>query len=310
MIHSRRQFLRSQILLAGSAFALPSLIQAAKPWNREGKPRLRLSLAAYSFRQYLEDKPNAREKRSYPDRKLTMEKFIDYAAEQNCDAVELTSYYFPKDANDEYFRSIKRHLFLRGVEVSGTAVGNTFALAKGKAYDQQVSDVKAWIDRAAIFGAPHIRVFAGEAKNVPADEAMHNVIAGLEECGDYAGKKGIFLGVENHGGIVAEAKGLLEIIQAVNSPWVGINLDTGNFRTNDPYADLEKCAPYAVNVQIKEEIKQSSSTKAEPADLQRMIGILRAANYQGYVALEYESAQDPWDAVPRLLGKIRELIQA
>ncbi|MEO5803982.1 MAG: TIM barrel protein, partial [Verrucomicrobiota bacterium] len=122
----------------------------------------------------------------------------------------------------------------------------------------------------------------------------------------YAGKNGIFLGLENHGGIVAEADGILEIIQAVKSPWLGINLDTGNFHTADPYGDLAKIAPYAVNVQVKADIKKKDAAEKESTDLPRMFKILRETNYQGYVALEYE-AKDPWANVPVLLKQMKEL---
>src|SRR5204862_43593 len=110
-----------------------------------------------------------------------------------------------------------------------------------------------------------------------------------------------------HGGIVAEADAVLALVKAVKSPWFGINLDTGNFVTEDPYGDLAKCAPYAVNVQWKTEIQKRGKTK-EPADLARLVQILRDAKYQGYVTLEYEAAEDPWKAVPDALKKMRALL--
>src|SRR6185503_13700208 len=99
---------------------------------------------------------------------------------------------------------------------------------------------------------------------------------------------------------------ILDIVRAVKSPWCGINFDTGNFHTDDPYADLERIAPYAVNVQWKADVAPRGAKK-QPADLKRIVKILRDANYQGYVALEYEAEEDPWTAVPRLLKEIRTL---
>jgi sugar phosphate isomerase/epimerase len=98
-------------------------------------------------------------------------------------------------------------------------------------------------------------------------------------------------------------------VQAVKSPWLGVNLDTGNFRTEDPYGDLAKCAAYAVNVQVKVEIQKRGAEKG-PADLPRLMAILREANYQGFVVLEYEAKEDPWKALPALLVKFQELCQA
>lgn len=299
---TRRGFVKAS-LLSGAGLALASLSPdgwAAQPFNRAGKPRLLLSLAAYSFRDYFKDAKHKRDKETDPTKRIDLFQFIDYCAAQGCVGAELTSYYFPGDLNEEFLLRLKRHAFLRGVEVSGTAVGNNFTLPKGEKRTAEIAHVKKWIDYAQILGAPHIRVFAGNAGSQSVAEAQANCIEALTECCDYAGKKGIFLGVENHGGIVAEPEGLLRIIKAVESPWLGINLDTGNFRTEDPYADLAKIAPYAVNVQYKAEITPKGKA-AEPSDTKRVMDILRDANYQGYVALEYESAEDPYTAIPGIL---------
>ena len=307
---SRRRFLRStgQAALALSALPwLPSPALATEPFKRAGKPHFPLSLAAYSFRDFFKDVPGGRKKPVAGGREIDLFQFIDYCADHQCEGAELTAYYFPKEITNEFLIGLKRHAFLRGIAISGSAVGNNFALPKGEALDRQIADVKQWIDRAAVMGAPHIRVFAGAAKGLSDVEARKMCMGALEECSDYAGGKGIFLGLENHGGIVAEPEGLLEIVRGVKSKWLGINLDTGNFRTADPYADLEKIAPYAVNVQYKVEIQRKGRTESEPSDLPRVVKILRDANYQGFVALEYEAAANPWEAVPGVLERMREV---
>lgn len=299
---SRRRFLELSVAgLAGSS------AYAIQPFQRSGQARLRLSLAAYSFRDYFAPKAPLAE----GERQIDLVQFVDYCAEQNCDGAELTSYYFPKDFTPDYLRDLRRHAFLRGVAISGTAVGNTFTLPKGEARDREIMLVKHWVDNAAILGAPHIRVFAGGiAKGQTVEEARRLCIEALEECCAYAGARGIFLGLENHGGIVADPEGLLEIIRAVKSPWAGVNLDTGNFHTADPYAAITQCAPYAVNVQLKGEVHPAGAKESVPADLARLVSILRDAPYQGWVALEYESKESPWKAVPPLLAKLRELLGA
>lgn len=291
---SRRRFLGQ----AMAGLALTGVSLARPPIERSGKPRLRSSLAAYSFRDSFKEAD-----------KLDMFGFIDYCAEHQLEAAELTSYFFPEDLDENYLRRIKQHAFLRGISISGTAVGNNFALPEGEELDRQITDVKRWIDRAQVMGAPHIRVFAGAPKGIDEAAAVKQCIAALEQCCHYAGSKGIFLGLENHGGIVAEADAMLEIVEAVKSPWFGINLDTGNFHTEDPYGDLEKCAPYAVNVQMKVEISARGQAK-EKADFERLMTILREANYQGFVALEYEAKEDPWEALPDLLKEFRRLCQS
>jgi sugar phosphate isomerase/epimerase len=237
-----------------------------------------------------------------------MFKFIDYCAAQGCEGAELTSYFFDAET-DDYMIKLRRHAFLRGIEVSGTAIGNNFSVPKGPKREEEIATTKKWIDRALLMGAQHIRVFAG---NIPKDapkeltraEADKLVISALEECCDYAGKKGIFLGLENHDSIGSAAT-LIPMVKAVNSPWIGINLDSGNFRTADPYKDFAECVPYSLNVQFKVEIHAGGGN--QPADLKRFTQILRDGGYQGWVALEYEAKEDSAIAVPRVLAEMKRL---
>ena len=292
---SRRSFLATSTL-GGTALA-------ADPFGRKGKPRLRLSLAAYSFRSFFKFQKNTT--REVPKQPMDMFKFIDFCAANGCDGAELTSYFFRHNVTRDYLIALRRHAFLRGVDISSSAVGNNFSLPQGEARDAQIAYVKKWIDHAAVLGAPHIRVFAGrEPKGVTRDDADKWAIAGLRECCDYAGKRGIFLGIENHDSI-GNAKSLLNFVKAVDHPWFGVNLDSGNFRTANPYEDFAAAAPFAVNVQLKVELKVAG--KQVPTDLKRAADILRAANYQGYVALEYEAAANPYTAIPPLLKKLRAI---
>lgn len=294
---SRRAFL-------GAAAVLPAALSAVEPFVRQGPPRLRLSLAAYSFRdQFVKGKDGS------PAR-MDMIQFLDYCTAHGCDGAELTSYYFPDPATDEVLRQVQRHAFLRGVSISGTAIGNTFTLPPGAEREKELAHTRQWIARAAVLGAPHIRVFAGELKGSTRAEARARTIEALEEMGELAGKHGIFLGVENHGGIVAEADDLLGIVRAVKSPWVGINLDIGNFNTVDPYRDLARCAPYAVNVQYKGLMRPRGAKQPESTDLPRVVKLLREAGYQGWFVLEYEMPEDPYAKIPTMLHEMRAAISA
>lgn len=265
---------------------------------------MQLSLAAYSFREFFKDQKD----KVNPAGTLDIFGFIDYCAEQGVAGAELTSYFFPKDVNEEYLLKVRRHAFLRGVAITGTAVGNNFALPKGEKRDKEIADVKKWIDYAAIMGAPHIRIFAGASKEIQRAESVKLCVEAIVECCEYAAKKGVFLGLENHGGIVLKAEELLEVVGLITSPWFGVNFDSGNFHSEDPYAELAQIAPYTINAQIKVEIRRAGAKTSEPSDLPRVVKILRDANYQGWVALEYEAKEDPWKAVPKYLAQLRPLL--
>ena len=156
-------------------------------------------------------------------------------------------------------------------------------------------------------GAPTIRIFAGDLqKGTTEDQARTWCIDAIQECCAYAEPRGVILALENHGGIVSTVDQLLAIVTAVKSDWFGVNWDSGNFRSDDPYRDLAKAAPYAVVAQIKTEIAPNGNRRE--ADLGKMVAILREAGYRGYVALEYEAKEDPFVAVPRHLKELRRLI--
>lgn len=307
---TRRDFLKlstiAGLALAG-AHSASRAVASPVPFKRTGQPRLRLSLAAYSFRNSF-PVMQGKAKVVPPGKATDMFKFIDYCGAQGCEGAELTSYFFTEES-DEYLLKLRRHAFLAGVAISGTAIGNNFSHPKGPQRDAEIATTKRWIDHAAVLGAPHIRVFAGVAKQLSRPEADKLVISALEECGAYAGQKGIFLGLENHDSI-QKAAALLPMVKAVSSPWVGINLDSGNFRTADPYKDFAECVPYTVNVQFKTDMGEPPPAGPRPADLKRLTRILRDHGYQGWVALEYEAKEDPATAIPPLLQEMKALFAA
>ena len=302
---SRRDFLARSLVAAGTASVLPNVLSvAAEPPMRTGKPYMKLSLAAYSFNKLL---PKSWTAESVTGAKMTLDGFIDYCASLDLAGTELTSYYFPKDVTPEYLTSLKERTFRLGLDISGTAIGNDFCVVDPEKRQQQLASCRQWIDHAAFMGAPVIRIFAGTVpKGDSEDAARERCIAGINESLDYAAKKGVILALENHGGITATPAQLLAIVKGVkSSPWFGINYDSGNFRSDDPYADLEQIAPYAVNAQIK--VAVVTKGQKQPSDLKRMVDILKQANYRGYLVLEYEES-DPHGEIPGYIQKLRELI--
>jgi sugar phosphate isomerase/epimerase len=299
---SRRQFLQSS-LFAGTGLILGAGSAAAiEPIRRSGPSHMRLSLAAYSFRQDLDLKRK-------PKPAMTLDDFIDLAAGMDLDAVELTAYYFPETTKD-YLAHLKGRCTRLGLDVSGTAVGNNFCVTDPDKLKEQIDSVKKWIEHSAFLGAKTMRIFAGNLpKGDSEDKARERCVAAIQESCDHAAKYGLYLALENHGGITGTFEQILALVQAVRHDFFGVNLDTGNFHTDDPYADLEKLAPYAVTVQIKTEIERRGLKKKEEADLKREIDILRAARYRGYVALEYEAKEDAHTAVPRHIEALKKLVR-
>ena len=304
---TRRTLLGRAAMAAGAAAAstfVPAhaasgaIVRPNEPVGRTRPSHFKLSLAAYSYRQFL----------AGDGKSMSLFDFVDHAADMGLDAVEPTSYYFDPDVDDEQLHRLKRHAFLLGLDISGTAIGNDFCLPPGPDREAQFRLTRTWIDRAAVLGAPVIRVFAGRVpKGGNEDDAVALAIEGLNEVLPYAAEHGVILALENHGGITATPDQMLRLIEGVDHPYFGVNLDTGNFHTDDPYGDLARIAPYAVNVQVKTEVSRSGGPKEE-ADLDRLVSILRDAKYSGYVVLEYEAAEDPLTAIPRHVDRLRALL--
>ncbi|MBI3863709.1 MAG: sugar phosphate isomerase/epimerase [Planctomycetia bacterium] len=309
---TRRGFLAT----AGAGAALlavsgDQLSEAAPPIRRNGKPHMKLSLAAYSYRDFLpKAPPKEPPKEPAPPPEMTLDGFIRLCADLGLDGTELTSYYFPHDFGEAYLIHLKQLTFRLGLDISGTAIANDFCLPPGDERDKSLTHTRKWIDHAALMGAPVIRIFAGTVpKGSSEQEAIERCAAGINESLEYAAQKGVCLALENHGGITATPDQMLRIIERVqDSPWFGVNFDGGNFSTDDPYRDLARIAPYAINAQIKTDMKVGG--KQQDADLERVVKILADAGYRGYVVLEYEGKEDPKTAVPRHIETLRKIIRA
>ena len=296
---TRRVFLKTS-LTAGVGLAAVRALPAIDPIPRPGKPLIKLSLAAYSFDRFMSLKGKTKPT-------MSMDDFIEFAAGIGLEAVEPTAYYFPETTR-EYLTRFRGKCTRLGLDVSGSAIGNDFCKPDPAALKKEIESVKQWIENASLIGAKTIRIFAGTvAKGDTEEKAIPRCVEAIQEACDHAGKYGIYLALENHGGVTDRPEQILAIVKAVKHDWFGVNLDTGNFHGDDPYADLAQLAPYAVVVQYKTEIARKGGKK-EDADAKRVLDILRAVNYRGYFALEYEAAEDPRTAVPKAIGQLRKAL--
>jgi sugar phosphate isomerase/epimerase len=301
---SRRSLLAGGIAASLAAAGVGGVTRAggaADPVKRNGRSHMKLSLAAYSFRDALTAKPEP---------KMSLDDFVRLCADLDLDGTELTSYYFPNGFGEEYLLHLKQLTFRLGLDISGTAIANDFCLPPGPDRDKSLAHTRRWVDYAATMGAPVIRIFAGSVPSGDTEEAaIERCAQGINESLEYAATKGVCLALENHGGITSTPEQMLRIIERVNdSVWFGVNFDGGNFRSADPYADLAKIAPYAVNVQLKTDVYRNG--KREETDLERVLRILSEVGYRGYIVLEYEGKEDPATAVPSHISHLRNILRS
>jgi sugar phosphate isomerase/epimerase len=252
---------------------------------------VKLSCAGYTFNTYFRQKG------------LTLERYLDVCAEMGLEGVELTQYYFP-ETGAAYLNGLKRHMLRRGLALAGTAIGGSFCLAEPEERKQHIEFTKEWLDISMRLGAPCLRVFAGPApKGHTEEEAFGWAVAGLKECAAKAEQVGVVIGLENHGGLTGTAAGLVRILQAVGSDWVGALLDFGNY-SQDPYAEFEQTAPYAVMTHAKPTSRFGD--QHDYVDYRRVKEIMTKAGYRGYLSIEYEEPdKDAMVETPRFAAYLR-----
>lgn len=283
----RRKFLLSSAALAASA--APG--SAATGASNKKMPRLLPGCCAYSYRKYLQHGP------------MTMEQFIDKAVSLRLVGVDMTTYYY-KSTEPAYLASLRHRAYRKGVVFSGAACGVSMVQADAAKRAKVVPEIKKWVDATDMLGASHLRVFAGKLPHgVTRQQAIGWVVEAMKAACDYAGKKGIMLGIEDHSGITQQADTCLEIMHRINSPYAGINLDITHFRPNSTaYSQIEACIPYATNTHIRDVFDNGT-----PVDMDRVWRLFANAGFKGFMSAEYEGKEDPNTGVPKLIEKIRKL---
>jgi sugar phosphate isomerase/epimerase len=318
---NRRHFLKSASLLplctASSLHLAGTPAQAAEPIKRCGGPMLKISLNAYSFARLLNDHLRGRGKG------LTLFDLLEFCAQNNFEAIDPTGYYFPGYGSvregtkgkptDAYIYQFKRRAFDLGVAISGTGVANDLATPDKEKRASEVKHIKDWVEVAAKLGAPVLRVFSGpvpEGYENKWDEVAQWMVADLKQCVEHAAKYGVIIGIQNHGDMLKSADQVIKVIKMVDSPWFGAINDTGYYTTPDPYVDMAQVVPYTVNWQVKQRLGGKEGTT--PMDLKRLIGLMKAGGYRGYVPIETLSQPgkeyDPLTFVPQFLKEVRQTI--
>jgi sugar phosphate isomerase/epimerase len=314
---NRRQFLGRASALAVCGGAIGSLVTSGRARAQSTKPAtLGVSLNAYSFNKLLLDDL------AKPGSGITLMALLDYAAVARFDAIDPTGYYFPgypKRPDDAYIDALKHKAADLGLAISGTGVRNNFTYSDKSVRDADLQIIKDWIEVAARLGAPVLRVFADTqkgltwqqvAKGFNRDQVQEWIIADLKECTDHAKQFGVRIGVQNHGDFLRTAQDVLALLDAVNSPWCGAIVDIGSFKSPDPYADIAALAPRAVNWQIKQSL--AGADAHSPPDLPRLMRIIRASGYHGYLPIETlipaSSLADQESQISAFLAQVRYAI--
>ncbi len=291
----RRHFLAlSSAVIAGAT---------CSPWlgrSNGAAPEVpfKISLAQWSLNKPLFSK----EMDNLDFAKVAKEKF-------GIEAVEYVNQFFKDKAKDEgYLAEMKKRTDDYGVTnvlimVDGEGgLGNSDADKRTMAVENHYK----WVDAAKFLGCHSIRVNAETDK--PYEEGSKLAADGLRRLSEYAKPLGINVIVENHGGLSSNGKWLSETIRSTGMDNCGTLPDFGNFYEYDRYQGVEDLMPLAKAVSAKsyDFDEQGNETKI---DFPRMMKLVQAAGYHGWVGIEYEGSRLSPDEGIMATKKLLERIQ-
>jgi len=311
---TRRSFLGAAAL-GPAVLTLSPRAAAAEPTS-PGK-RIKLGVSSYSYWHFKTER-------------VPIETVIDKAARLGIEGVDILHRQMdiPEKeplvaAHRPYLQKLKRHAFTNGLDLICLSIHQDFVDPSAEYRQQQIEHTGKCIEIAYELGVPCIRLNSGRWNTIPdfddlmkargiepvlpgcnEDDGFKWCIDCIEKCLPKAAECGVLLALENHWGLTGTPQGLLRIVNAVPSPWLGILMDTGNF-LEDPYDKLKLVAPKTVFVQAKT-YPGGGEWYTLDLDYPRIARILAGVGYSGYVSLEMEGKENPDVAVAKSIALLRE----
>jgi sugar phosphate isomerase/epimerase len=318
---SRRSFLGAAAMAAAAA---PQALTAQPAGSRRrggglARPphrRVKLGVSTYSYWHFRGPR-------------VPIETVIDKVAALGAEGVDVLHQQMAMEekapltaADRAYLRKLKRHAFTNGIDLIALSIHQDFVDPDPAKRQWAVDHTKKCIEIAYEMGIPCIRLNSGRwntiksfddlmaargvepiIKGCTEEDGFKWCIDGIERCLDKAAECGVLMALENHWGLTSTPKGLLRIANAIESPWLGVLMDTGNFLEN-PYDKLEQIAPKAVFVQAKTYYGGGEWYTLD-LDYVRIARILQKVGYHGYISIEMEGKENPDTAVPKSIAMLR-----
>ncbi len=301
----RRDFIQSS-LLAGGLSGIPS--SQAIPAKPSLQPSIKLSVSSYSYWHFKGDK-------------FPIEKVIDEAASLGLEGIDVLHRQMESEDNS-YLQKLKKHAFVNGIAMTCLSIHQGFVTPDKEELKKHVDHTNNCIELAYKMGIPCLRLNTGRWNTIKSfDDLMKNrgiepilsgyteddgykwCVDGIQQCLKKAEECGVLLALENHWGLGSTPEGMIRIQDTVNSPWLGLLMDTGNF-LEDPYDKLKMIAPRASFVQAKTYYGGGEWYSLE-LDYDRIVKILKDVNYHGYISIEFEGKEEAKSGVRKSVELLR-----
>jgi L-ribulose-5-phosphate 3-epimerase len=300
---TRRAFLGGTASAGAAAF----VAGAAEP--KPPASKIQLGISTYSYWHFRPPK-------------TPIETVIEKAGELGVPGVDILHRQMESEEK-AYLQKLKRHAFTHGVDLVCLSIHQNFVHPSEEERRRNIEHTLKCIELAYQMGIPSIRLNSGRWNTIASfdklmearglepvlpgykeDDGFKWCIDCIEKCLPKAAECGVILALENHWGLTRSPEGLLRILNAIQSPWLGGLMDTGNF-LEEPYDKLAAIAAKAVFVQAKTYYGGGEWYTLD-LDYQRVAKILAGVNYKGYVSLEFEGKESAETAVPKSIAMLRK----
>ncbi|HWR53284.1 MAG TPA: sugar phosphate isomerase/epimerase family protein [Bryobacteraceae bacterium] len=298
---------RRQMLTGAATLPFAAAGSASAATGRP--PKVRLAVSSYSYWHFKPEK--------YP-----IEKVIEDAARIGFEGVEVLHRQMP-DESPATIQKIKQAAFRNGLALPMLSIHQDFVSPDVEERRAHIRHTVRMIELASKLGIPAVRLNSGRWKTIKSfddlmkvkgdepplpgytnEDAIRWCVQSIEACLPAAESNSVLLALENHWGLTTNVDTLLRIWREVKSPWLGLNVDTGNY-PGDPYEGLEKIAANASIIQAKT-YHGGGVWYTLDLDYKRIAGILAKAGYHGWVSLEMEGNESAETAVPKSYAILRE----
>lgn len=259
-----------------------------------------------------------------PGLRLSMFDILDRASALGVDGVSIEACFLPT-LEAAFVDELAAGIEARGLDCVW-AWGHPNGLHSGAA-PEAADDAIAHMKIARRVGARVMRICAGGRRTRPASWPDHRaaLLPLLRRMAAAAATEGVVLALENHIDLYADE--VVELMEAVDSPWLGVCLDTANNLRmfEDPVAVARKLAPWARAAHVKDVTAQRGDPKTFAfwpsvplgqglVDLPAVLGLLRDAGFDGLLALEIDYLSPLYDgedeAIAESIRWLRDQVRA
>ncbi|MGQ9597739.1 MAG: sugar phosphate isomerase/epimerase family protein [Thermoproteota archaeon] len=275
-------------------------------------PNYKIGASTYSFWHFLPEK-------------VPIEYVMEKSWELGLDGIEILHVQM-RSEDREYVNDLKRLALSLGLDIYCLAIHQGFVKPIEEERDKEVEHTKRCLEIAYRLGAPAIRLNSGRWGTIKSfddlmankgreppitgytdDDALRWVVESIEKCLPVSEELGVVMALENHWGLTAKPEWVVKIVEAVDSKWLRVLMDTGNF-IEDTYNGLRKIVPYTVLVHVKTYYGGGVWYELD-VDYSKVFEILKEVGYKGYLSIEFEGKEDPFIGVKKtkqlLLGHMK-----